>query len=655
MPKGGARVSVMSTLRDVEDQFLVWIEWYRMAGFAHLFLYFDDPQRDAGAICEAREIYCATFLTFVLNGAELQKEWPSLRTWDKFKAFTDDRMCRQLLNLAHCIRRCYDADPGMPEEVDWVFHLDHDELWLPPPQGLQEHFKWLDAGGCRLCLYQNYEAVPEDHTLTPFVDITLFKVPVGRIPKTPMGEAGINFWSDRTKAGNYFLYYDNGKSCCKIRRGQRSEWGPTSVHVLFDNDEFKELARTGRAWTTFPEHELPQMKLEWMVVQSDEVISGAKVLHYPATHYDRLFRKYDHLKNFPAVRFGGQLIVPPSFHLEARDCYVEHMKDGAEVQKQKLAELLERVAMLRTSAEAEAQLQAGTVIRVEAPRESLRVGRFVPPKSIAESMRSRLRRVLCKEALDELQKKPRIDAEVLLEKGGGLLNQPDAGLDAVAHRLETVGWAACTLGAHPGLIRRAQHEAMGVQEKMSPGTTVVQNKVQDASDPRALRGDKMLWLEEQGLNSNNGPCPTLVLLENAVTDIGMQLDSRLQRSRLQLRITERCDGMLACYDGSGAAYGPHIDNADGDGRIDGRILTVILYLNPSWDRSNGGELSIFQPDSGEVSNMDANGKWHNVWPEAGTLVFFRADTMLHEVRPAHAKRFALSMWFCGQATESNGR
>ena len=56
--------------------------------------------------------------------------------------------------------------------------------------------------------------------------------------------------------------------------------------------------------------------------------------------------RYDHLKNFPAVRFGGGLIVPPSFHLEARDCYVEHMEAGARVQRQKMKELLERVAML---------------------------------------------------------------------------------------------------------------------------------------------------------------------------------------------------------------------------------------------------------------------------------------------------------------------
>ena len=42
--------------------------------------------------------------------------------------------------------------------------------------------------------------------------------------------------------------------------------------------------------------------------------------------------------------------------------------------------------------------------------------------------------------------------------------------------------------------------------------------------------------------------PSEPRLETALTDLGMQLDLRLQRNNgLRLRITERCDGMLACF------------------------------------------------------------------------------------------------------------
>lgn len=187
---------------------------------------------------------------------------------------------------------------------------------------------------------------------------------------------------------------------------------------------------------------------------------------------------------------------------------------------------------------------------------------------------------------------------------------------------------------------------------MEPGNTVIKNHViTDCDAPTTRRGDKVLFMQEKGLagpDFHNGPTPTVALLQHAIVDMGMQLDARLQRSSLQLRITEHCDPMLACYEGGAEGYGPHIDNADGDGRVDGRILTVILYLNPGWDRAQGGQLAIFEPDPGCFeSNAGSTGKWCTVWPEGGTLVFFRADTMLHEVLPASVKRYALSVWFCG--------
>ena len=133
------------------------------------------------------------------------------RTWPKFSKYTDDRMCRpssernewpvrvcsfrQLLNIAHALKRtargsgseairtahqseafacesklvmCCSSLPSLRQAVDWVIHLDHDELFLPPPQGLQAfplhvaacasrgvvgkqaHLRHLDTSDCRL-------------------------------------------------------------------------------------------------------------------------------------------------------------------------------------------------------------------------------------------------------------------------------------------------------------------------------------------------------------------------------------------------------------------------------------------------------------------------------------------------------------------------
>ena len=58
-------------------------------------------------------------------------------------------------------------------------------------------------------------------------------------------------------------------------------------------------------------------------------------------------------------------------------------------------------------------------------------------------------------------------------------------------------------------------------------------------------------------------------------------------------IYERSDAMLANYPGDGSRFARHIDNTTGDGRR----LTVLIYLNPDWDRSaHGGALRLTPAD-----------------------------------------------------------
>merc|ERR1712048_708549 len=39
--------------------------------------------------------------------------------------------------------------------------------------------------------------------------------------------------------------------------------------------------------------------------------------------------------------------------------------------------------------------------------------------------------------------------------------------------------------------------------------------------------------------------------------------------------------------------------------------------------------------------------WHNIWPELGVVVLFRADRILHEVQASFAERLALTVWHYG--------
>ena len=102
--------------------------------------------------------------------------------------------------------------------------------------------------------------------------------------------------------------------------------------------------------------------------------------------------------------------------------------------------------------------------------------------------------------------------------------------------------------------------------------------------------------------------------------------------------------MVTCYPGGSSAYGPHIDNVDGDGRTEldlGRCFALVYYLNYEWDEvSNGGALRVHSLPGSSVSATD-------IPPRGDTLVMFRADRLVHEVRPAHKSRLAVGMWLYG--------
>lgn len=82
----------------------------------------------------------------------------------------------------------------------------------------------------------------------------------------------------------------------------------------------------------------------------------------------------------------------------------------------------------------------------------------------------------------------------------------------------------------------------------------------------------------------------------------------------------------------------HCDNS---GLPDQRKVTMVYYLNPYWEPSQGGELRIFTKDDGIQV----------VPPVADTLAMFWSDQIVHDVLPTltdtsakDARRYALTLW-----------
>jgi len=99
--------------------------------------------------------------------------------------------------------------------------------------------------------------------------------------------------------------------------------------------------------------------------------------------------------------------------------------------------------------------------------------------------------------------------------------------------------------------------------------------------------------------------------------------------------------MVAVYPGDGARYGRHYDATAGKvGGDNGRVVTLVVYLNPFWREEDGGALRIFEPEG--VSEQDAP----VVQPLHGRLVgFLCKDRCPHEVLPSRADRAAVTFWY----------
>ena len=124
-----------------------------------------------------------------------------------------------------------------------------------------------------------------------------------------------------------------------------------------------------------------------------------------------------------------------------------------------------------------------------------------------------------------------------------------------------------------------------------------------------------------------------------------------------LRCTGRSDMQIASYSGHGARYCPHIDNADGDGRSNdlGRVLSIVCYLT-DMTSADGGALRLHlvpEAQESEPALADYTATSYSaavdVVPRAGMVVAFRADRIVHEVRPCNGReRVALTVWLLAE-------
>lgn len=160
---------------------------------------------------------------------------------------------------------------------------------------------------------------------------------------------------------------------------------------------------------------------------------------------------------------------------------------------------------------------------------------------------------------------------------------------------------------------------------LTGGFTEGQLVSQRSDSSKDIRGDKITWVE-----GKEPGCERIAFLMSRMDDLIRHCNGKLGN----YRINGRTKAMVACYPGNGTGYVRHVDNPNGDGRC----VTCIYYLNKDWDaKEHGGLLRIFPEGTAQFADIE---------PKFDRLLLFWSDRRNpHEVQPAYATRYAITVWY----------
>ncbi len=315
--KSPPTIALATTLCDAEQTLVSFVRYHLHIGIDHLFLFFDNPN-DASfeRVDDDPRVSC------IFRDDALRRRWERVRrkTPEKVHSFLDrEAMARQQFNCAVAI------EEALQRKIDWIIHIDSDELFYSPHESVKDHFAALDEQGVDHCWYTNHEAIPERFDVGDiFRDVTLFKTnsSTHARPLRPPSFAAI--------PPTWFHFYSNGKAAARVT----DRLGVNGVH------RFR--------------------------VPPDAVsIGGGRtpaILHYPCCGFQHFRRKYETLGAF-GDRWYDQFDIRSaigSTHLDARD--VVHTG-----QFEQMARFYASRFVMDNPADAESLIEGGWCTRIREP------------------------------------------------------------------------------------------------------------------------------------------------------------------------------------------------------------------------------------------------------------------------------------------------
>lgn len=284
-------VGIVITAASAYQTLPEFIDYHIHLGFSKIYLFIDD--NCALTYLKVQEYPQVT--AFLKNEAliELWKQTPTYHEPHKKALIDIEVMIRQEMNF-------YVAYSKAREEgIDWLLHIDADELFYPNGSSVHEHFLKLQRNNINCITYLNYESITTEPDSKSIYAARHFKKNYLRhkfwIYSSAQRELITNTPWIRDKV---FNYYQNGKSAVRTQDPSVKVY---DVHAIMTPGE-RICAR-----------------------DKDPII-----LHFPCATRTEFQKKYKTLGKFPTEWMGadraGEFIE--RVHLEARDVYLSGNLDA---------------------------------------------------------------------------------------------------------------------------------------------------------------------------------------------------------------------------------------------------------------------------------------------------------------------------------------
>ncbi|KAM7270355.1 hypothetical protein ACFE04_029569 [Oxalis oulophora] len=191
------------------EQILPWLYYHKVIGVSTFLLFVEGKAASANV---SRVLESIPGVKVVYRTRELEEQQAKSRIWNEtwlasffYKPCNYELFVKQSLNMEMAIVMAREA------RMDWIFHLDTDELIYP-------------AGTREFSLRQLLSDVPSDVDMEsaverddikePFSEVSMFKKNFDHLPR----DVYFGHYKEATRGNpNYFLTYGNGKSAARVK------------------------------------------------------------------------------------------------------------------------------------------------------------------------------------------------------------------------------------------------------------------------------------------------------------------------------------------------------------------------------------------------------------------------------------------------------